>query len=113
MRFLRRIGGAVSVVGVTLIATACPNEPCVGEPGEDYVAGQVVVLFASSIDDAVEGEAFLVEQGLPLFDVIKDQPGDVVIVGATPEGEECSWVQRLSEEPQVDTATLRYLYRAD
>lgn len=105
-----RFPSVIGLVGaVVVVLASCGDARCPGRPGVDWVEGQVVVRFAGTIRTNAAATEFLEARGLTVASFI--DAGTITAIANTAPDEECTTIQVLGAEPEVDTATLRYLAR--
>lgn len=101
----------LAVLGVAMLA-GCGGAPCVGQPGSDWVAGEVGVRFKDSVSTEQQATEVIQSEGLSVLQFTQTTPPFRAYV-ATPTGTECTTLERLQKNPSVSYAYLNIILHAE
>lgn len=92
--------------GLLFSIAACSGLPCTGEPGQDWVQGEVTATFKAMIDKDAASRAVR-SDGFAIRDFIEGASLRAWV--EVPIGQECQSASTLRGNSAVESVTLSYL----
>ena len=81
---------------------------CLGEPGVNWIEGEVVVHFTDADESEETARQIIEDQGLEIKEFIRTPR---VVIVKVPAGAECRMSERLEKLKEVDFVTLCWIIR--
>ena len=81
---------------------------CIGEPGVDWLEGEVVVHFTDAVESEETARQIIENQGMGIKEFIRTPK---VVIVEVPAGEECRMLEKFEKLKEVEFATLSWIIR--